>query len=151
MLSLQKGHKSVLAVLIQLSVLCVTRTLQVHDVLESRLRQRDPDSTPLHVAVRRNQSMVVKLLLEHGANPAARDHFGLTPLHLAAVVGNIEVSVDFISNSYYMTLCFKRRGFHVSLYISYFCTLLKRAKSCKQKPTRSFLKVQNIFIFSHIL
>ncbi len=73
--------------------------LQIHDLLVSRLRQRHPDSTPLHMAVRRNQTVVVKLLLEHGANPAARDHFGLTPLHLAAVVGNIEVSVDFISNS----------------------------------------------------
>ncbi len=66
-------------------------------MLESRLCQRDPDSTPLHAAVKRNQIMVAEALLEHGANPAARDHFGLTPLHLAAVVGNMEVNMDSIS------------------------------------------------------
>ena len=94
--------------------------LQIHDLLESRLRQRDPDSTPLHAAVRRNQIVVVQLLLEHGANPAARDHFGLTPLHTAAVVGNMEVNVDSHIKLYSLALCFEQMD---SFFLSYMYTL----------------------------
>ena len=85
----------------------IASILQIHDLLVSRLRQRDPDSTPLHMAVRRNQTFIVQLLLEHAANPAARDHFGLTPLHLAAIVGNLEVNVRSILNSS-LAFCIER-------------------------------------------
>ncbi|KKY27511.1 putative ankyrin repeat domain containing protein [Phaeomoniella chlamydospora] len=36
--------------------------------------------TPLHIAARNNQFLIVKFLLSHGANPETRNYFGSTPL-----------------------------------------------------------------------
>jgi ankyrin repeat protein len=41
-------------------------------------------STPLHLAARFEQRGAVELLLEHGADPAARDGDGRTPAEVAA-------------------------------------------------------------------
>jgi ankyrin repeat protein len=47
--------------------------------------------TPLHEAARARNEAVVRLLLEHGADPAARDRNGLTPRDLAGDVAWAEV------------------------------------------------------------
>lgn len=41
--------------------------------------------TPLHLAANRNYTAITKLLLEHGADPHAKNSDGDTPAHLAAV------------------------------------------------------------------
>jgi hypothetical protein len=46
------------------------------------------DITPLHNAA--NSPRVVKALLQHGAAPTVRDTSGWTPLHWAALHGNVE-------------------------------------------------------------
>ncbi len=47
--------------------------------------------TPLHIAARKGHVEIVRLLLEHGADPNARDIHGGTPLHDAALWGHTEV------------------------------------------------------------
>lgn len=45
--------------------------------------RRDDGSTPLHLAARFDQKDAVELLLDHGADPAARDADGRTPADVA--------------------------------------------------------------------
>jgi ankyrin repeat protein len=49
-----------------------------------------PGNRPLHGATYLNRPEVVRLLLERGADPNARDNAGLTALHLAAGNGWVE-------------------------------------------------------------
>jgi uncharacterized protein len=51
--------------------------------------------TPLHSAVSRLQSDVVRILIDAGANPNVRQSAGWTPLHAAAANGDI-ASVDLL-------------------------------------------------------
>jgi ankyrin repeat protein len=45
-------------------------------------------TTPLHLAVAEHEEPLVRLLLEHGADPDLKDHGGHTPLHIAAMYGH---------------------------------------------------------------
>jgi ankyrin repeat protein len=47
--------------------------------------------TPLHVAALNGHAEIVKLLLEHGADPNVRSSYGWTPLHYAVFGGYLEV------------------------------------------------------------
>lgn len=47
--------------------------------------------TLLHQAAQTGNVLIVKFLLEHGVNPNAEDHFGNTPLNVAALHQNGEV------------------------------------------------------------
>ena len=50
--------------------------------------QDDVDgSTPLHDAAEKGYFVIVKILLEHGAEPNIQNYIGWTPLHLAAANG----------------------------------------------------------------
>jgi len=51
----------------------------------------DPDATPLHIAAFKDKPDVAEVLLDHGADPNARDKFGLTALHVAAMRGNMDL------------------------------------------------------------
>ena len=55
--------------------------------------EEDPEtgSTPLNEAARKGHTEIVQLLLEHGADPARRDHTGATPLENAAHGRHAEV------------------------------------------------------------
>ena len=58
------------------------------------LNESDPDTsdTALHIATASNNITVLEQLLEAGANPDLINRFGKTPLKLAALNGNIEVT-----------------------------------------------------------
>ncbi|KAF5003089.1 hypothetical protein FDECE_10348 [Fusarium decemcellulare] len=46
--------------------------------------------TPMHYAARSNSSSVIRLLWARGGNINARNHFGVTPLHLATVMQHLD-------------------------------------------------------------
>lgn len=48
------------------------------------------EATPLHAAAKTNAQRVVRLLLDRGANPRAKDPIGMTPLHLSALYAAVE-------------------------------------------------------------
>lgn len=48
------------------------------------------DQTPLHCAARMGHKELVKLLLEHKANPDSATTAGHTPLHIAAREGHVQ-------------------------------------------------------------
>jgi ankyrin repeat protein len=52
----------------------------------------DGRTSPLHEAARNNQTEIVKLLLDNGANPSLADGDGKTPLDLAKELGHIAVA-----------------------------------------------------------
>jgi ankyrin repeat protein len=58
----------------------------------AEINSAEPDgTTPLHVAVLRNDTESVELLLRAGANARATTRYGVAPLYLACVNGNAEV------------------------------------------------------------
>jgi ankyrin repeat protein len=50
--------------------------------------------TPLYVVSRGDYVELARLLVEHGADVAAQDSCGLTPLHLAKDVGFVQFLID---------------------------------------------------------
>ncbi len=57
-----------------------------------------PGCTLLHMAARFNCPRLAKLLIERGANVNSEDEHGRTPLHYAAMQGNIEAAKVLIEN-----------------------------------------------------
>jgi len=54
-------------------------------------RSQDDNSTPLHRASGNGRAEVVRILLEHGADPIAQNKRGWAPLHRASDRGHVEV------------------------------------------------------------
>ena len=54
-------------------------------------RSQDDNSTPLHRAAGNGRAEVVRILLEHGADPIAQNKRGWAPLHRASDRGHVEV------------------------------------------------------------
>lgn len=52
--------------------------------------RNDLKAAPLHSAAARGHDKIVKMLLEHGADPNMREQGGFTPLHSAAQNGDVE-------------------------------------------------------------
>jgi ankyrin repeat protein len=52
--------------------------------------------TPLHWAAWKNQSLTTKKLLELGADPRSGDQNGMSPMHIAAMYGNVSVLRELI-------------------------------------------------------
>lgn len=69
----------------------VMNALPSNDVYDNARERRDW-GTPLHGAVGKNQVAVVRWLLGKGADPAVRNHVGLTPKELADEKGYEECS-----------------------------------------------------------
>lgn len=57
---------------------------------EHRFLPDQDDQTPLHCAARMGHKELVKLLLDHKANPNATTTAGQTPLHIAAREGHVQ-------------------------------------------------------------
>ena len=49
-------------------------------------------STPLHLASRQGNEKVARVLVEHGADVAAKDRYGSTPLHEASSPGHLDLA-----------------------------------------------------------
>jgi ankyrin repeat protein len=71
-----KGHKEIVTILLE------------H---KAEVDSFHPCSSPLELAVLRNQPEVIRILLSYGANPNALDPSGLSALHFAAEGGDIEI------------------------------------------------------------
>src|SRR5258708_18975685 len=72
----------------------------VRDVLSQikNPNQTEPDgTTPLHWAVERNRSDIVRALLAAGARVNAKNRYGVTPLELAATTGSASVTQTLIN------------------------------------------------------
>ena len=58
---------------------------------------RSGSSLELHHAVAMEQLDFIRFLVEKHCNPMQRDQHGITPLHVAAIVGNVKVLKYFIA------------------------------------------------------
>ena len=68
------------------------KTQQSADAIEKAVRL-DPHSSALHSAAEEGDVDTVNKLIAEGINLNTKDHFGLTPLHVAAEAGQPEVTV----------------------------------------------------------
>lgn len=71
----------------------VTRYLLLNGADVNLPSQNGYSVYPIHSAVADNHSMIVKMLLEAGANANVRQMSGITPLHSAAQNGNIDLII----------------------------------------------------------
>ena len=58
----------------------------------------NPGFTPLHLAIRKCDLEIVKLLLKHNADPNSQDDIERTPLYFAIFKGNIEIVKELLIN-----------------------------------------------------
>lgn len=69
--------------------------IQVHDLLDTNTYEvncaDDKQRTCLHIASSRGYVDMVRLLLEHGANPNIRDCVNNLPIHLAIISSHVQV------------------------------------------------------------
>ena len=77
---LQIGYCSLTAVLYHMAVLC-------HAISCTETK----DKTALHVACEVSEEPTIELLVKHGADVNVLDADGFSPLHLAAIHGNMQV------------------------------------------------------------
>ena len=66
---------------------------EYEDKTMETLKRGLDDMTPLMLAAWKNQKEVALLLLKAGANPNIPDYFGSTPLHMAAMWGNLDLVI----------------------------------------------------------
>jgi len=87
-LLLQRGAKPTIFSAVALGRVDLVRQLVGRNrlLLAERMSRYEEHRTPLHLAVLKNRPEVVKLLLELGADPAAKDHRGSSPLNHAGKV-----------------------------------------------------------------
>ena len=76
----------------------IARELIQHGADIEAIARNPMKVTPLHSAAAAHSGEIVRLLLERGANPNARQQGGWTPLHAAAQNGDAEMVRDLIAH-----------------------------------------------------
>lgn len=71
----------------------IVRYLLIKDVEVNKAMNNDSRNFPIHQAILNRQDMIAKMLLEAGALVNVTQAEGLSPLHLAASQGNIELII----------------------------------------------------------
>ena len=66
-----------------------------YDMVNMPPGEMQQDMTALHLAILKDQPQCALKLLEHTKEVNTPDHFGLTPMHMACVMGNAKVSWGF--------------------------------------------------------
>ena len=69
--------------------LCCSQDIEKRFEARRNNKLEDPDATPLHIAAFKDKPEVAEVLLNNGADPNARDKFGMSALHVAAMRGNM--------------------------------------------------------------
>ncbi len=82
------GHEDIVKLIIQFAILHENREL-VHELVTAQDRKRN---TPLHLACESGNDVCVRSLLVNGADIRTTKHDDITPLHVAARQGFIEVA-----------------------------------------------------------
>lgn len=68
----------------------IRKTIRIINLLKPNINAINEErDTPLHIAAKRDDSEMVKILLDNGANVNVKDIFKRTPLHCAAIVDNV--------------------------------------------------------------
>lgn len=90
-LACRKGHKVI-----------AEKLLEFVEEPSRKLLVKEEDkegATALHVACQKNQHEIVEFLLKKGADISARKNDGMTPVHVAAEYGCLEVMEVFLNNN----------------------------------------------------
>ena len=70
----------------------ILNALAIEHSQDVRSRSFDDRLTPLHLASKEGHLGVARILIEHGADAAAKDNLGSTPLHRASESGHVELA-----------------------------------------------------------
>mmetsp|Transcript_14419 Transcript_14419/g.22368 ORF Transcript_14419/g.22368 Transcript_14419/m.22368 type:complete len:245 (+) Transcript_14419:425-1159(+) len=94
------------------------RTVIRRDPESLHNNRADDNATPLHVATMLQDADLVRLMLSSGADPCALDADGRTPLHVAALSGNVEISSQLLESQGVSRVDLATKKGHTALFLA---------------------------------